>query len=187
MPLFRRRRVVSALAGFAALHVFAPRAAQAQKAPGAPVGYVLLAHGGPLCGEGHSYFVPKDRFKPQELDWGRQTFGYIYHYRKGLDYAFVLEYIADFPLSQEQADALFKSAPYLEWLGESGQAAMRQLREARDAYLAHAADIDARNKGKTGGADKLPEVAAFRTARRAARTWLIDKLDLQTKADKTAC
>ena len=82
---------------------------------------------------------------------------------------------------------MFKSAPYLEWLGERGQAAMRQLGEARDAYLAHAADIDARNKGKSAAAEKLPEVLAFRQARRAARTWLIDKLDLQAKADKTAC
>ncbi|HEY4374780.1 MAG TPA: hypothetical protein VGN52_22860 [Burkholderiales bacterium] len=165
-------------------------AARAQKAPpppAAPAGYVFLAHGGPLCGEGHNYFVARDHYKPQELDWGRQTFGYIYHYHKGLDYSFILEYIADFPLSEAQADALFKSAPYLDWLGERGQAAMRQLREARAAYLAHAAGIDAQHKGKPAGAEKLPEVVAFRQARRAARTWLIDKLELQAKADKTAC
>jgi hypothetical protein len=191
MPTHSRRRLLIALA-FASQLVPVPARAQsptAAPAPkgDAPPGLLLLARGGPLCGEGHGYFVPAGRYKPQELDWARQTFGFIYLYRKGLDYPYILEYIADQPLPAGQAEALFKSPPYLDWLGSSGQAAMRELGAARALYLSHAADIEARNKGKPGAADKLPEVAALRQTRRAARAWLIDKMALQVKADKTAC
>ena len=185
-PLSRRRLIALAFASPLAPWLAFP----AQAAPlqiDAPPGHLLLARGGPLCGEGHDYFIPTERYKTQEIDWARQTFGFIYQYRKGLDYPYILEYIADYPLPAEQANALFKSPPYLDWLGRGGQAAMRTLSETRDLYLSHAADIEARYKGKHGGADKLPEVVAFRQARRAARTWLIDKMQLQVKVDKTAC
>jgi hypothetical protein len=180
---YSRRRLIAALA-------LAPLFARAQAAAPkieAPAGYQLLARGGPLCGEGHDYFIPSERYKTQEIDWARQTFGFIYQYRKGLDYPYILEYIADFPLPAAQADTLFKSPPYLDWLGTAGQAAMRSLRESRELYVSHAADIEARNKGHAAAADKLPEVVAFRQARRAARAWLIEKMALQVKADKTAC
>jgi hypothetical protein len=183
MPTHSRRRLLIALAFASQL---APVLAQSSKVT-APPGLLLLARGGPLCGEGHEYFVPDGRYKPQEIDWARQTFGFIYLYRKGLDYPYILEYIADQPLPAGQAEALFKSPPYLDWLGSSGQAAMRELRVARELYLGHAADIEARNKGKAGAADKLPEVAALRQTRRAARAWLIEKMALQVKVDKTAC
>lgn len=184
MPPYSRRRLIAALAFFPLL---APVRAGAAARIDAPAGYQLLARGGPLCGEGHDYFIPSERYKTQEIDWARQTFGFVYQYRKGLDYPYILEYIADFPLPAAQAETLFKSQPYLDWLGASGQAAMRTLREARDLYISHAADIEARNKGKAAAADKLPEVVAFRQARRAARAWLIDKMSLQVKAEKTGC
>jgi len=152
-----------------------------------PPGSLLLAHGGPPCGAGDLYFVPTGR-SAQELDWGRQSFALIYFYAAGMSNAAILEYGTEHHISGAQADALMKSPGYLAWLGERGRPAMEKLREARKAYLAQARKSDAtlNNLGQEAF-DKLPEVAAFRQARRAARAWLIERLGLQVKPDLARC
>ena len=161
-----------------------PRVLQRQTPPG----NVLLAHGGPPCGAGELYFVEAGRYSAQELGWGRQSFALIYFYEEGMSNAAILEYGTDHHISRAQADALMESRDDSAWLGERGRVAMVRLREARKAYLAQARKADAtlNNMGQEAF-DKLPEVAAFRTARRAARAWLIDRMYLQIRPDLLRC
>ncbi|HEX4327016.1 MAG TPA: hypothetical protein VH105_09360 [Burkholderiales bacterium] len=153
-----------------------------------PPGTTLLAHGGPPCGAGDLYFVQQERYSVQEITWARQSFGLIYYFEPGMSNAAILEYGTEHHISRAQSDAMAKSSDYLGWLGERGRPAMEKLRETRKAYLAQARKADATlNNAGHEAFDKLPEVAAYRAARRAARAWLIEKMGLQVKPDLLKC
>ena len=153
-----------------------------------PAGTTLLAHGGPPCGAGDLYFVQQERYSAQDLTWARQTFGLIYYFEPGMSNAAILEYSTEHHISRAQAEAMMKSPDYLAWLGERGRPAIEKLRETRKVYLAQARKADATlNNAGQEAFDKLPEVVAYRSARRAARAWLIEKMGLQVKPDQLKC
>ncbi|MDB5807869.1 MAG: hypothetical protein JWN73_5191 [Betaproteobacteria bacterium] len=187
---FRRLPVLALLLAVAAhaqqptLTPVDPQVLQQQTPPGG----VLLAHGGPPCGAGDLYFVQSGRYSAQELGWARQSFALIYFYEQGMSNAAILEYGTGHRVSRARADALMRSPDYLAWAGERGRAALEKLREARRVYLAQARKSDAtlNNQGQEAF-DKLPEVAAFRAARRAARAWLVERMGLQVKPDLARC